>query len=190
VTLVDLDIPFESPPITYCYLIESVARDVFMRWQADFDYIFMIDGDEFVQLFDAGPPYARLDVRTFIERNEERIKREGLAYFRRPTILRSEANSASDPLLGEFLETLPLLNGQELFSIIEPAAREPTASKMSVGKSLFWLPRAVYSFLHYNPDTPTVFYNVSQAHMLHVRQEVSAHSIAQYVAKMAKRRKP
>jgi hypothetical protein len=184
VTLVDLDIPFGSPPITYCYLIESVARDVFMRWQADFDYIFMIDADEFVQLFDREPPFARLDVRTFIERNQERISREGLAYLRRPTILRSEANNASDPMLGEFLATLPLLNGQELFSIIEPAARAPTADKMSVGKSLFWPPRAVYSFLHYNQDTPPVFYNVSEAHMLHVRQEVKADSIRQYVDRM------
>ena len=33
-----MDVPGKDNRVTYCYLLELIAWDVFVRWQADFDY--------------------------------------------------------------------------------------------------------------------------------------------------------
>lgn len=52
VTLIDMDIPCRGATTkwreTYAYLILSITWDIFVRFQGDFDYAFLIDLDEYV----------------------------------------------------------------------------------------------------------------------------------------------
>jgi hypothetical protein len=169
VTLVDLDVPTGRPKVTYSYLLECMGREAFLRWQADFDFLFLIDPDEFVQLFAAEPPHARIDVKTFVARHRDRIEREGAAYLRRPRVRRLESDHrAAEPLLPALLRALAPLDGAAMHRLLGPDA----SYSVEFGKSLFWPPRAIHSFLHYNPDSLPPWFDAGQAHMLHVRQGI------------------
>lgn len=168
VTLVDLDVPTGQPKVTYSYLLECMGREAFLRWQADFDFLFLIDPDEFVQLFAAEPPHARIDVKTFVARHRDRIEREGVAYLRRPRVRRLESDHrAAEPLLPALLRALAPLDGAAMHHLLGPDA----SYAREFGKSLFWPPRAIHSFLHFNPDSLPDWFDARQAHMLHVRKD-------------------
>jgi hypothetical protein len=188
VTLIDLDIPTGKPKVTYSYMLECMGREAFLRWQADFDFIFLIDPDEFVQLFSADPPYPRIDVKTFVARHRKQIESQGTAYLHRPRIKRSHENKDADPLLSPFLQSLALMDGASTMTAMGPDADY----SLEFGKSLFYPPRAVRSFLHYNPDSKPDWFPSREAHMLHIREgnpkRGKARQLQEYLAKFRKMR--
>jgi hypothetical protein len=165
VTLVDVDIPRKGM-VTYAYLIQCMAWDLFLRWQADFDFAFLIDPDEFVQLFDINPPFARVDARTFISRNRLRIEKEGQAYMNRILIARSKPNRLADPLLAPVLKGMAGLGLNQTFAAMGLECRH----HHTLGKALFWFPATVKPYLHYNTGWQKVKWSPQEANMLHIRE--------------------
>ncbi|ELR12902.1 uncharacterized protein ACA1_095420 [Acanthamoeba castellanii str. Neff] len=103
VTLVGVDAPGRDDRVTYCYLQELLVWDGFVRWQADFDFVFLVDTDEFVQLFEREAPHRRIDAKTFIARNRERLQTGGHAYMNRLRVGRTQDHSTAEAQLPAFL---------------------------------------------------------------------------------------
>ncbi|ELR12982.1 uncharacterized protein ACA1_096530 [Acanthamoeba castellanii str. Neff] len=172
VTLVDLAFPRRKTNHSQSFLLQAQAHELFLRWQADFDYIFLLDPDEFPQLFnatatDTTTAQPRIDIKTFISLNREQIKEQGHAYFTRPFVLRSAPNSEADPLLAALLSELAPLDGLATSAVwadkIRPAEE--------LGKALFPVAAALRPYLHYNDYWPgRSMYDWRTGHVLHVRE--------------------
>jgi hypothetical protein len=97
VTLVDLDFPSSNTNHSFSYLLHGLSHELHLRWQADFDFIFLIDTDEYPQLFAASNNnnsnrsltvqqdhhQPRIDIKTFIRHNRESLNDQGQVYFGR-----------------------------------------------------------------------------------------------------------
>jgi hypothetical protein len=157
-----------------------------VRWQADFDFVLVLDTDEFVQLFDNAPSHddgqcaddgdddhqhqrlMRVDVKTFIARREALIKRHGQVRMWRPHVRRSVPNSQAEPRLAELLAQLAGLDGNATHDALR-GIPDLTVTDTE-GKSLFLLVAAVNPFLHYNQGWPYPPPDNTRAFMLHVRE--------------------
>ncbi len=169
VTLVDLDFPNRQSNHSYSYLLQAQAHAFFLRWQADFDFIFLIDQDEFPQLFDtrAEANQPRIDIKTFIGRNRKTIEEQGQVYFSRPFVQRSESNKKPDPLLPIFLRELAPLDG-----IVTSAVWSDWSKPLEqLGKALFPVGAALRPYLHFNDYWPgRTLFDWRAGHVLHVRE--------------------
>jgi hypothetical protein len=179
VTLVDLDFPSRGSNHSYSYLLQAQAHELFLRWQADFDFIFLIDQDEFPQLFDTNansnqsstaqpPPQPRIDIKTLIGRNRESFEEQGQVYFARPFVQRSESNKKPEPLLPGFLRELAPLDGLVTSAVWSDSSYE------ALGKALFPVGAALRPYLHYNDHWPKRTFDWRAGHVLHVRERAKA----------------
>jgi hypothetical protein len=174
VTLVDLDFPSRNTNHSYAYLVHGLSHELHLRWQVDFDFIFLIDSDEYPQLFAAsdrsltaqqGQP--RIDVKTFIGHNRASLKEQGHLYFTRPFVQRSMSNNMSDPLLPPFLRELAQLDGL-VTSEVWSGKSDPIEK---LGKALIPVAAALRPHLHYNAHWPKRSYlDWRTGHVLHVRE--------------------
>jgi hypothetical protein len=194
VTLVDLDFPNRESNHSFDYLLQVQAHEPFLRWQADFDFIFLIDQDEFPQLFDIDNAKAnqpRIDIKTFIGRNRERFEEQGQVYFARPFVQRSESNHKPDPLLPTFLRELAPLDG--LVTSAVWSGRSKPIEKL--GKALFPVGAALRPYLHYNDYWPGLTpFDWRAGHLLHVREPLNdrkdAAQLQWFVDEFARRKAP
>ncbi len=166
VTLVGVDAPGHDDRVTYCYLQELLVWDGFVRWQADFDFVLLVDTDEFVQLFEREAPHRRVDAKTFIARNRERLQAGGHAYMNRLRVGRTRENSAVEAQLPAFLDGMVSLDGAQ---IQELAAASGGGWEIQ-GKSLFFVNGAVQPYLHWSIGYPKDQWREEEAHILHVRK--------------------
>jgi hypothetical protein len=183
VTLVAIDVPGEPTENSYFYLLELIVWDAFVRWQADFDYLFLVDADEFLQLFSPDPPHNRVDIKAFIVNNRADINRAGGAYFTRRHIWRQH-NNRSEPLLPLFLTTLRQCNG-ETFQALD-------YKNEGLGKTVFPMHVAIRPYLHYNQGFSNKPWDTTVAHVLHVRHKKPSKvlSLARFVLLLRKPRFP
>jgi hypothetical protein len=177
VTLVDLDFPNYESNHAYEYLAQAQAHELFLRWQADFDFIFLIDHDEFPQLFNtnAKAHQPRIDIKTFIGHNGKSFEELGQVYFSRPFVQRSEGNKNPDPLLPTFLRELAPLDG-----LVTSAVWSDRSKPLeSLGKALFPVGAALRPYLHFNDHWPGLtFFDWRAGHVLHVRQPLNDQTVA------------
>ncbi len=183
VTLVDLAFPRRKANHSQSFLLQAQAHELFLRWQADFDYIFLLDPDEFPQLFNTTTDTTnttttnttttttaqqpRIDIKTFISLNREQIQEQGHAYFTRPFVLRSAPNSEADPLLAALLSELVPLDGLAASAVWSGKSR----AAEELGKALFPVAAALRPYLHYNDYWPgRSMYDWRTGHVLHVRE--------------------
>jgi hypothetical protein len=169
VTLVGVDAPGRGDRVTYCYLQELLVWDGFVRWQADFDFVLLVDTDEFVQLFEREAPHRRIDVKTFIARHRERLQAGGHAYMNRLRVGRTQDHSAAEAQLPAFLNGMVSLDGAQIQELTDAGS----GGWESQGKSLFFANGAVQPYLHWSVGYPKDKWAVEEAHILHVRK--SAH---------------
>ncbi len=178
VTLVDLDFPNRESNHSYDYLLQAQAHAFFLRWQADFDFIFLIDQDEFPQLFDtsAEANQPRIDIKTFIGLNRKTIEEQRQVYFSRPFVQRSESNKKPDPLLPIFLRELAPLDG-----IVTSAVWSDWSNPLEyLGKALFPVGAALRPYLHFNNYWPgRTLFDWRAGHVLHVRERLNKLKAAQ-----------
>lgn len=173
VTLVALDAP--PAPVVYDYMAEVMTYDAFLRWQTHFDYAFLIDADEFVQLFSPEPPFRRVDVKTFLARNKHFIHIDGQeAGFDRVQVRRTKNNVDEEPLLPDLLCSLLKLDGLATRELL--VTRNQLSSE-KLQKSLFWVPGSVTPYLHYNRNAPNRKWNVIEGHMLHIREKLGVATV-------------
>ncbi|ELR14756.1 uncharacterized protein ACA1_391140 [Acanthamoeba castellanii str. Neff] len=175
VTIVAVDAPGRDYNVTYCHLQELLVWDGFVRFQADFDFVFLVDTDEFVQLFSTEPPYERVDVKTFIARNRERVLAGGHAYLHRLRVARTQPNRLVEPGLPAFLRGVLGRDGAQM----QTMATAGGGGTEEQGKSLFNVNGAVQPYLHYSMGYPMNFTDVypthmwaqAEAHVLHIREK-------------------
>jgi hypothetical protein len=175
VTIVAVDVPGRDFNVTYCHLQELLVWDGFLRFQADFDFVFLVDTDEFVQLFSTAPPYERVDVKTFIARNRERVLAGGHAYMHRLRVARTQPNRLVEPELPTFLCGILGLDGAQ----VQAMAIAGGGGTEEQGKSLFNVNGTVQPYLHYSLGYPMNFTGVyptdmwgqAEAHVLHIREK-------------------
>jgi hypothetical protein len=137
-----------------------------VRFQADFDFVFLVDTDEFVQLFSAEPPYERVDVKTFIARNRELLETGGHAYLHRLRVGRTQANGLVEPGLPAFLRGVLSRDGAQFQAMAEAGG----GGWDWQGKSLFNVNGAVQPYLHFSVGYSTDMWPAREAHVLHIRQ--------------------
>jgi hypothetical protein len=166
VTLVGVDAPGRDDRVTYCYLQKLLVWDGFVRWQADFDFVLLVDTDEFVQLFEREAPHRRIDAKTFIARNRERLQAGGHAYMNRLRVGRTRENSAVEAQLPTFLAGMVSLDGAQ----IQELAAASGGGREEQGKSLFFVNGAVQPYLHWSTGYPKDQWRGEEAHILHVRK--------------------
>jgi hypothetical protein len=167
VTLIDLGIPNKKKSETYGHLMAGLTYDGFLRWQADFDYAFVLDTDEFIQLFDSTRPRTpRVDVKTFIALNLVGLTKFSQVHFRRPEVRRLSPSRKAEPLLGSFLRELLRADGTTLQTIMNG-----TNVKDPLGKALFTVTGAIKPYLHFNNDWPSPQHDTQKGFILHIREE-------------------
>lgn len=168
VTLVALDAP--PGPVTYAHLLEGMVWDSFLRWQAEFDFAFHLDTDEFPQLFSLQEPFARVDVKTFIAKNRDYMEtqRQMAGPLERRRVNRRKPNKEEDPLLATVLCDLLSMNGEQ-HQFLSKLTQHPGSD--SYGKSLFWVEGSIKPYLHFNLDVNLTLWNQREAHILHIREE-------------------
>jgi hypothetical protein len=152
--------------VTYCYLQELLVWDGFVRWQADFDFVLLVDTDEFVQLFEREAPHRRIDAKSFIARNRERLQAGGHAYMNRLRVGRTQDHTAVEAQLPAFLDGMVSLDGAQ----IQELADAGSGGWEIQGKSLFFVNGAVQPYLHWSVGYPLGKWASEEAHILHVRK--------------------
>jgi hypothetical protein len=168
VTLIDTQIPTDMT--TFEHLFIGRLFDHFLRWQADFDYLLVIDTDEFLQMFDtSAPSHPRIDIKTLIALERDNIAQEGQIHFMRPFVRRSQPDSPPpDDHLASFLARLGRLNGKAMHRALDCEIHD---RKTDQGKALFNVAASLNPYLHFNQGWHLPKRDSQQRFLFHVRHK-------------------
>jgi hypothetical protein len=166
VLLIESDIP--GSLTTFEHMVEAMHWDAFLRLQADCDYGFALDTDEFVNLYGVEPPHERVDIKTFITQRRDVLNVRQSVYMVRLQMRRMSLPGVDD-------ETMPPFFVRWLH--YSSANRTRIAVHMStnnLGKSLWKLDGILVPYLHFpeyiaGSETKD---NIELSNMLHIRLAV------------------
>jgi hypothetical protein len=116
---------------TFEHMVLAMHWDAFIRLQADCDYGFSLDTDEFVNLYGVEPPHERVDIKTFIAQRRDVLDVRQSIYMIRLQMLRMSLPGVDDDTMPPFLVR---------WLHYSSANRTTTAAHMStndLGKSLW-----------------------------------------------------
>jgi hypothetical protein len=151
---------------TFEHSAEGLHWDAFVRLQADCDYGFSLDTDEFVDLFETQPPYKRVDVQTFIAQHEEKFNEKHHVYISRVQMKRVSMPGEEDTTMPPFLTRWLNYDSQKRTDLAA------VLSSNRLGKSLFEFKGSIQPYLHYLENHLHDLEDFHVARMLHVRLEV------------------
>jgi hypothetical protein len=166
VLLIESDIP--GSMTTLEHMVEGMHWDAFLRLQADCDFGFSLDTDEFVNLYDVKPPHERVDVKTFITQRRDVLNVRQSVYMVRLQMRRMSLPGVDDETMPPFLVRWLHYSSANRTSI---AIRMSTNS---LGKSLWKLDGVLVPFLHF-PECigeAQTLDNIKLSNMLHIRLAV------------------
>jgi hypothetical protein len=161
VLLVQSDAP--GSPVTFDHAIVSMHWDGFVRLQADCDYGFSIDPDEFVDLFDIETPHKRIDVKTFIAQRNGTLDLQQAVCINRLRVRRETQPGVADETLQPFLVRWLHYDSDHRIGLAHPLPRE------GLGKCLWKLRGNLKPYLHYPEERSVPLEDVDRSSMLHVR---------------------
>lgn len=159
VTILDKDMPGKPD-----YLTQATVYDLIVRFQVDFEFSLIFDMDEYLQLFDPKHARMRMDIKTFIFSNREKIEHQGQALFERPMVSRNKKNDEEEPLVAPFLTLLLGLDAEQTLSF--PSLQGDIGDW---GKVLWWRDASVRPYLHWNQDWRKEKWDRREAHLFHIR---------------------